>query len=189
MNQTPLLIIDMLNDFFQQDNHLAVCRSDLVRAINMLAAQFRSHGQQVIWVRQEFAPDLHDAFLEMRRRNLHVTLAGTNGCEILPDLDRHPDDIVLTKKRYSAFFGTRLEDILKGIDARTLVIGGINTHACVRTSVIDAYQRDYDVVVATDCTASYDMTHHDVTLRYFNGKIARCMSNAQIVATLSDSLL
>ena len=82
-----LIIIDMLNDFFRQHTHLARQRPRLVGAINMLADAFRYHNQPVLWVRQEFAPDLHDAFLEMRKHNLHVTIAGTDGCEILPELD------------------------------------------------------------------------------------------------------
>ncbi|HEX6731818.1 MAG TPA: isochorismatase family cysteine hydrolase, partial [Pyrinomonadaceae bacterium] len=99
--------------------------------------------------------DLHDAFLEMRKQNLHVTIAGTNGCELLPELDYRQTDTMIVKKRYSAFFGTDLEATLKNISPDLLVIAGINTHACVRTTVIDAYQRDYEVVVATECIASY----------------------------------
>lgn len=189
MSHTPLIIIDMLNDFFQRSDRLAERRDGLVASINALAAAFRRHGEPVIWVRQEFAPDLHDAFPEMRRSNARVTIAGTEGCELLRELDGSPDDIVLVKKRYSAFFSTDLDGILEGMKARRLVIAGINTHACVRMTVIDAYQRDHDVIVTTECTASHDDAHHDVTMRYLEGKIAACMSNEEIVATLSDSFL
>lgn len=58
-----LLIIDMLNDFFRQHAHLAEQRPRLVASINALVEAFREQGQPVIWVRQEFAPDLHDALL------------------------------------------------------------------------------------------------------------------------------
>jgi isochorismate hydrolase len=89
------------------------------------------------------------------------------------------------KKRYSAFFGTDLEATLQQIRPDLLVVGGINTHACVRTTVIDAYQRDYDVIVATDCIASYDEAHHDMTTRYLDGSIARLLPSQEIIEMLA----
>jgi nicotinamidase-related amidase len=151
-----LLVIDLLNDYFRQGSSLAGRRGQLVAAVNRLAAAFRQAGQPVLWVRQEFAPDLSDAFLRMRRENLRVTIAGTDGCELLPELDRHASDKVIVKKRYSAFFGTDLDETLAAMRTETLVLAGINTHACIRTTAIDAYQRDYEVIVAADCVASYD---------------------------------
>ncbi len=184
MPRMALLIIDMLNDFFRQHAHLAAQRTRLVASINTLAEAFREHGQPVFWVRQEFAPDLHDAFLEMRKHKLRVTIAGTDGCEILPELDQRPTDTTIVKKRYSAFFGTELEATLKRIRPEVLVVAGINTHACVRTTVIDAYQRDYEVVVATEGIASYDEAHHDMTTRYLDGAIARLLPNGEIMKML-----
>jgi nicotinamidase-related amidase len=179
-----LLIIDMLNDFFRQHAHLAEQRPRLVASVNTLAEAFRHHGQPVLWVRQEFAPDLSDAFLEMRRHNLRVTIAGTDGCELLPELDYRPTDTTIVKKRYSAFFGTDLEATLKRVCPDVLVVAGINTHACVRTTVIDAYQRDYEVVVAAECVASYDEAHHEMTTRYLDGAIARLLPNREIIEML-----
>jgi len=113
----------------------------------------------VIWVRQEFNEDLSDAFLDMRRRHVSVTIAGTNGARILPELTQASNDHVIVKKRYSAFFGTSLDGLLATLNPRSLVVAGINTHACIRTTVIDAYQRDYDVVLAADCIGSFDTEH------------------------------
>jgi maleamate amidohydrolase len=179
-----LLVVDMLNDFFERSPELAGQRSQLVANTNALVRAFRSSGQPIIWVRQEFARDLHDAFLEMRANNVSITIAGTQGCELLPELAHSPQDIVLIKKRYSAFFGTDLDAQLSKIRPEVLVIAGVNTHACVRTTAIDAYQRDYDVILAAECVASSDLQHHDVTLRYLDGKIARVLSTADVVSAL-----
>ena len=138
-----------------------------------------------MWVRQEFARDLHDAFLEMRANNVWITIACTPGCEILPELERLPHDAVLVKKRYSAFFGTDLDRILETMGAETLVVAGINTHACVRMTVIDAYQRDYEVLVVSDGIASYDAEHHEVTSRYLEGAIARLVPSNEIAEMVS----
>jgi nicotinamidase-related amidase len=182
MSRSVLLVIDVLNDFFCKPP-LSGRRAELASGINQLISSFRESGQPIIWVRQEFRPDLQDAFLEMRKENISITIAGTEGAQILPELDVQPEDTIIVKKRYSAFFGTPLEEILATLQPGIVVVGGVNTHACVRTTVVDAYQRDYEVVVAAECTASNDEKHHDITMRYFENGIARFLSNSEIRET------
>ena len=94
---------------------------------------------------------------------------------------------MLVKKRYSAFFGTDLDETLAVIRPEILVLAGINTHACVRTTAIDAYQRDYEVLVASDCVASYDAGHHEVTKRYLDAGIARFQPSDEIAKMVAPS--
>jgi maleamate amidohydrolase len=182
--RSALIIVDMLNDFFERSPVLAMERARLVASANLLARGFRAAGLPVYWVRQEFAPDLSDAFLDMRANTVSITIAGTSGCELLPELDRLPADTVIVKKRYSAFFGTTLDAHLSDVRPDFLVVAGVNTHACVRTTVIDAYQRDYEVIVAADCVASSDPEHHEITLRYIDGKIGRVLPTAEVLGLL-----
>jgi nicotinamidase-related amidase len=179
-----LIVIDMLVDFFERSPALAAQRASLVVSINALVADFRRAQLPVVWVRQEFAADLSDAFLDMRRHNIAITIAGTVGCELLPELDAAPEEAVVVKKRYSAFFGTELDVVLSTLSPATLVLAGINTHACIRTTAIDAYQRDHDVILATDCIGSGDRAHHEITLDYLDGHIVRLLPNG----ALSDLL-
>ena len=180
-----LLVIDMLVDFFDRHSVLTSQRARLVAGINELVDVFRALGHPIIWVRQEFKPDLSDAFLEMKRAHLSVTIKGTQGCEILSELHRSASDGVIVKKRYSAFFNTTLDELLARSMPASLVVAGINTHACVRTTVIDAYQRDLDVILASQCIGSHDLEHHDVTLRYLDGKMARVLTNEEIIRVIS----
>lgn len=180
-----VIVIDMLVDYFDRLPALASQRGRLVTAINQLTRGFRRAQQPIVWVRQEFKPDLSDAFLDMRRRGIEVTIAGTEGSRILPDLEQRAEDHVIVKKRYSAFFGTNLDELLTALEPATLVVAGINTHACVRSTVIDAYQRDHDVILASDCVGSYDAEHHDVTVRYLDGRMARVMNNVGIIQLLT----
>lgn len=184
MSSSALIVIDMLNDFFQREPRLAQHRDRLVASINDLTSGFRRLRSPVIWVRQEFASDLSDAFLEIKRKGSRVTIAGTPGCQLLSELRLDEGDEVIVKKRYSAYFGTELDDLLHRFQTGTLVIAGINTHACVRMTAIDAYQRDFDVIVASECIASYDEEHHEVTRRYLEQGIARFLTNSEIVKSL-----
>ena len=127
--RAALIVVDMLNDFFDRSPVLAMQRSQLVANTNLLVRSFHSMKLPVYWVRQEFAPDLHDAFLDMRVNGISITMAGTTGCELLPELDCLPADYVVVKKRYSAFFGTDLDDQLSNIRPEIVVLVGVNTHA------------------------------------------------------------
>jgi len=186
MNRPVLIIIDMLNDFLES---WEIARRDtLVGAINNLVSVFRRSGAPVVWVRQEFEPDLRDAFPEMRAKGIHITIKGTAGCQILSGLAVDPSDPVIIKKRYSAFFGTNLDELLEQLQVDSIVLAGINTHACIRMTAIDAYQRDWPVTLASDCIDSYDRAHHDVTVQYMKDKIAAVLTNQEIEAAHSSQM-
>lgn len=185
MKNDALLIIDLVNDYL--DKWEPARRMNLVSATNRLATAFRERSLPVIWVRQEFLPDLSDAFPEMRARNIKICIVGTQGAALHPALDFCAGDMVIIKKRYSAFFGTTLEDILEEYGVRRLTLCGINTHACIRMAAIDAYQRDLEVVVARECIGSYDQVHESVTLDYLDGKIASVLSIGDIVTDLRSA--
>ena len=63
-----------------------------------------------------------------------------------------------------------------------LVLAGVNTHACVRTTAIDACQRDLDVIIPREAVGSYDREHEAVSLRYIDGKIASVISVAECLS-------
>jgi len=183
--QPALIVIDMLNDFLDQWPRAE--RERLVQATNELVAFMRIHTRPVIWVRQEFEPDLSDAFTEMRAKDIHITIRGTPGAQIASELALLPDDTQIIKKRYSAFFETNLDAVLAKLKPDTLVVAGINTHACIRMAAIDAYQRNWPVVLAADCVDSYDREHHAVSIRYMKDKIARVMTNREIRTALEST--
>lgn len=178
MTQNCLIVIDLQNDFLERLGDKS--RTDLIYRTNQLIEVFRVFGCPVVWVKQSFRPDLSDAFLEMRDRRLSVVIEGTPGAELHPDLARHEEDTVVIKKRYSAFFGTGLDGFLSELNPDRITLAGVNTHACIRTTAVDAYQRDIRVILASECIASYDLTHARISMAYMDKKIAIAMTNEQI---------
>src|SRR5262245_22117835 len=175
MGRSAVFVIDMINDCFGHAE-LDRMRASLCSSINQLTALARAKGFPVIWVRQEFQPDLSDAFLDMKRDNIRLYIKGTAGPLALDELVRHDLDIEIIKKRYSMFFGTDLESLLQDLDIDSLVLAGVNTHACIRTAAIDAYQRDFQVTIVRECVASKDVQHHKITLDYLDGGIAKVVT-------------
>jgi maleamate amidohydrolase len=182
MQRPALIVIDMLNDFLADWEPER--KEILIRSINELVDTIRGLGHSVIWIRQEFEPDLSDAFLEMKAKGIRSTIKGTPGSQIISALHVAATDVVMVKKRYSAFFGTTLDEALARIRPDALILGGINTHACIRTTAVDAYQKDWAVILASDCIDSYDREHHEISMRYMKDKLASVMSNQEIRAAL-----
>jgi nicotinamidase-related amidase len=174
------IFIDMQVDFFLPHPRLTRNRLQLATNVNALATIARRNGSHVIWVKQVFATDLHDAPLEVKKGGHRIVIEDTDGAKLLSEIEVGPSDSTLIKKRYSAFFGTNLDSILGSLACERIVVAGVNTHACVRATVIDAYQRDYDVLLAKDCIDSYDEQHHSISMRYMDGKLGVAMTNHQI---------
>jgi maleamate amidohydrolase len=182
VKKAVLLIIDMINDGFE--NWDGPSRSALTTKINQLSQLFRSQGLPIIWVRQEFEADLSDAFVEMRTKQIRKYIKGTPGSALLSELIVSPDDDTVVKKRYSAFFGTDLDQKLAGYQPEMVVLAGVNTHACIRTTAVDAYQRDWNTLLAGECIDSYNREWHRSSLEYLEGRVAAMKTNQEIEALL-----
>ena len=178
MNKTTaILIIDMQKDFFVNDA-LKMQSEDLVKNINSLTAFARQNNIPVIWIRQVHKKDLSD----LQKNSIKaICIEETEGANLLDGLVREKSDNEVKKPNYSGFFKTELNRFLGTYKINCLIVCGINTHACVRTTVIDAYQRNYDIIVAKDCVGSYHKEHHEITMKYFEPKIAKLMSNEEIM--------
>src|ERR1035438_10484161 len=124
MGKPILIVVDMVNDFLRRWDRSD--RERLVAATNELAGIMRRTSLPIIWVRQEFEPDLSDAFPEMRIKNIHVVIKGTEGCLIDSRLHVASSDLVIVKKRYSAFYRTNLDELLGRLQPDAIVLAGIN---------------------------------------------------------------
>src|SRR5579862_6512673 len=94
--RVALLVVDMLNDFL--DTWPSAQRKQLCDSMSELVQIMRDNDQPIVWIRQEFNPDLSDAFPEMRARGIRITIRGTPGSEIVPELIVAPSDPIVVKK-------------------------------------------------------------------------------------------
>jgi isochorismate hydrolase len=80
-----------------------------------------------------------------------------------------------------------LHEILQSKAIDTLIFGGINTHACIRTSVVDAFMRDYRVFIPEECVASYDHEYHTETMEYFSRRIAMVLPLDELIQRINNN--
>jgi nicotinamidase-related amidase len=91
-------------------------------------------------------------------------LEGDLATELADGLDPAPDEYLIRKRRYSAFFGTELDLILRSYGAETVVLLGSLTDVCVHYTFVDAHQHNYRCRVVTDCVGGSSPQAHDAAL-------------------------
>jgi maleamate amidohydrolase len=123
--------------------------------IAALARAARAAGAPVVYTRNEFARDGSDIGVYGRKRDLLDTegwcLAGSEGAQIHPRVAPEPGDIVLSKRKPSAFFGTPLVGLLIDRHVDSVVVTGGSTANCVRATAVDASSYDFRTAVVEDC--------------------------------------
>jgi len=108
--------------------------------------------------------------------------------DIIAGLGPAPGDTVLTKTSMDAFVSTHLGDELHRLGARTLVIGGVLTDACVESSARHAAERGFQVFVAEDACAAWEEAFHTASLASLSRYFARVASTNQIIRELESAV-
>ena len=106
-------------------------------------------------------------------------IKGTKGAEVIPELKPAKKDYIVEKRTYSGFYETGLDPLLrslyKGDGVKTVVLGGLHTHMCVRHTAADAFFRGYRIIVAKDGVEAFTQEDHEQGLKYlenvYNAKI------------------
>jgi ureidoacrylate peracid hydrolase len=148
--RSAVLVVDMLNDFLEPTGAMPLPEGHrLYEPIRRLLATARAHGSAVIWVCDTHPPGDR----EFEKRSVHC-LAGTWGAQIVGALRPPDDEYRVPKRRYSGFYETDLDLRLRELGVAHVILTGVVTNICVRSTVHDAFFRGYDVIVVEDCVAA-----------------------------------
>ncbi len=157
-----VLVIDMLRGFLEEGYPL-YCGGEarsIILAVQRLLERELARGSSVFFICDNHDPD----DLEFKIFPPHC-IAGTPEAEVVPELAKYPGQVI-SKKRYSGFFGTTLEEKLDKLGTEKLIVCGVCTNICVLHTVADARNRDYEVEVPVDCVASFDEAAHRFALEH-----------------------
>ena len=159
-----ILVIDMLRGFLEED-HPLYCEARarrIIPNIRRLLEQELAQGAKALFLCDRHTSD--DPEFKMFPPHC---VEGTAETEVIPELAEYPEEII-PKKRYSGFFDTKLDETLKELKPKKLIICGVLTNICVMHTTADARNRDYDVEVPTDCVASPDEAAHHFALEHID---------------------
>jgi len=179
---TAVIAVDLQNDFGAEGgyvHHFGVpiegARSTIEHVGRVLSAA-RSAGIPVIYTKMEFKRDLSNLGGPDSPTASRIGLGegdflieGTWNTDIVSELAPRPGDLIVSKQRYSGFYETDLDDLLRARGIKSLVFVGWTTSVCVESTLRDASFRDYACVVLADCTAetigrSQVRTNHEASL-------------------------
>ncbi|MEM7535887.1 MAG: cysteine hydrolase [Chloroflexota bacterium] len=119
----------------------------------------------IVFLQEAHRRDLVDFGRELDGAEGVHLLEGDPGTEIAKAVGMRPDDYFIRKRRYSCFFGTDFEILMKGLRANTLIMIGGHTDVCVHYSFVDGHQHDYFCRVVEDCVAGSSWEAHEAALR------------------------
>ncbi|MEP4192729.1 MAG: isochorismatase family cysteine hydrolase, partial [Sneathiella sp.] len=120
----------------------------------------RDNNIPIIFTQEVHRNDEVDFGLELEYGEPIHCLEGSKGVDFIDTLRPGSDDYIIRKRRYSAFFATDLEILLKGLKVDVLILAGVATDVCVRATAQDAHQLNYKVVVVPECVAGTNPDRH-----------------------------
>ena len=190
MHRTAVLLIDLQKEVLDPKGtlrgDLPLVASALLDAVRELLQWARERDLPVIWIRMAFRPGYVDAPRSIRATAAELAgrlVDGSWGAELVDGLGRLDSDIVITKKRPSAFFGTDLDFVLRGLGVDRLIVAGTSTNWAVESTIRDADSLDYEVVVAREATGARMGEHHEPALRSIGSRFAEVKPIKDILGT------
>jgi nicotinamidase-related amidase len=166
-----LIVIDIQASTFIDDSKVRAIDNMPGYKERMLSARVavdkaHENGIPVIFVQEVHRPDHVDFGRELDGSEDVHCLEGDPKTEIAKkEMGFRPSDYVVPKRRYSAFFGTDLEILLRGLKVEALLLCGGLTDVCVHYTFVDAHQSDYFCRVIEDCVAGSNLEAHEAALR------------------------
>jgi ureidoacrylate peracid hydrolase len=161
---SALLVVDMQRFFLDAASPTFACGGlAIVPGLKQLISAFRRAGRPVIFTRHVHHPgDLDSGIMGWWWQG--KCLEGSQESEIHPELAPLPSEKVVFKHRYSAFYNTDLETVLRCLKVEDLVVSGTMTNMCCESTARDAYYRDYRVFIPADGTGTITEEMHLASL-------------------------
>ncbi len=160
LNSSALLIIDFQEDYFAGEPLQTFGAADVLPKAKKVLATARSMKMPIIHTKEVHRKEMVDFGRELDGAEPIHCLETWPGTDFHPDLYPQDGEFTITKRRYSAFFATDLDLLLRGLGVKTLFIMGTLTNVCVHYTAVDAHQHDYFFYVLEDCCMGSDTDAH-----------------------------
>lgn len=189
MKRTAVIIVDMLKDNVHSESHggMGEQARSLIPNIQSLLKTARENGMPVIFANDAF---LHDDFIFHESSIKPHAIMGTEGAKVIDEFGPEATDIILEKRRFSAFLGTNLDATLKEMGVDTIAVAGIGTPVCVLTTVLDGIAHDFKAILLEDCCAAFRPADHEAVIgvyrRCLRAPIMRIMNLNQFLSAVSN---
>jgi nicotinamidase/pyrazinamidase len=178
-----IIVVDMVKDNLKERTRHPVVlegRASL-QNVQKLLEEGRKKGFPIIFACDSF---LREDFI-FKGKDKFYSIQGTEGAEVAHELKPWPNDTILPKRRFSAFFKTDLDKRLRDLGVDTIIVTGITAEVCVAMTALDGLCHDFYVIILEDCTASADKERRQSCLNLYRNSTLYPLLR---VTTLSDFL-
>ena len=147
-----IIVVDMVRDNLKEGSRHPITQEGraILPNLQRLLEEGRKRGFPIVFACDSF---LKEDFIFKGRMKVHA-LRGTPGADVVDELRPGPTDIVLPKRRFSAFFKTDLDMTLRMLGVDTIVVTGITVEVCVLMTAMEGLCHDFSAIILEDCTAS-----------------------------------
>jgi ureidoacrylate peracid hydrolase len=191
---TAVIVVDMQNIWLHPRGARYLPMSeDIVPRIQNLLRFCRSNRVPVIYLHTTKRKDLADVgiFADIKPQTHDANdewsnFEGTPGAEFYEPVKPAEGDLVVKKFRYSGFYGTQLENLLRALSRDTIAISGVATNVCCDSTARDGAMRDFKVLFLSDCNASFTQEEQEATLNNFDKHFGVVMDSKTLMAKMSD---
>lgn len=193
-NNTALIVVDMQNIWVHPRGARYLPMSeDIVPRMQELLQFCRARQVPVIYLHTTKRKDLADVgiFADIKPQTHDAddewsNFEGSPGAELYEPVQPADGDILVKKFRYSGFYGTQLENLLRALGRDTIAITGVATNVCCDSTARDGAMRDFKVLFLSDCSASFSQEEQDATLKNFDKHFGVVMDSATLMIKLRE---
>ncbi|HZW58031.1 MAG TPA: isochorismatase family cysteine hydrolase [Nitrososphaerales archaeon] len=188
-DKLSLLVIDMTNAFVEKGSPLEDPGSrKIIRPIKALIKACHENSVPVIFANHCFRRDgldrglMFDFYPVLKEGFLYD---GARGTHVISELKPIKGDFIVKKSRYSAFYNTELDSILRGLGRDTLIICGTSTEFCCESTARDAFYRDYKVLFLSDANATESEMIQRATLATISRGFGQVLTTEEMIGLIS----
>lgn len=184
-----LVIIDMQNWFFRSEDRREKL-SELIESINELIEVATTKNITIFQVLTIHKADKSTWNIVMKKHNFSALIEGSEEAKLLPEIKFDSSQEIIVKTRQSTFIRTNFEEKLKEKNIDTLILSGVFTHGCVGRTAVDAYERDFNVILAKDASFSHMKNQEKSMLEVIKEEQEQLvLSNKEIIEYLNTNIL
>ena len=188
---TAVILIDMINAVAKGNGppyNVPPNRQGVIDSFARLVAHCRQVGTPLIYITTYRRADNSDApktAADVGGGGGAAMLEGTPAVQVIDELAPQDGDYIVVKPRFSAYYGTNVEGILKSLGTETILVGGISTQRSVEGTARDAKNRDTQCVVVSDCCTAGEEDVHQMTIDHVLPLLVRVRNTDEVIAALS----
>jgi nicotinamidase-related amidase len=191
---TALIVVDMQNIWVHpRGSRYLPMSEDIVPKIQELLQFCRARQVPVIYLHTTKRKDLADVgiFADIKPQTHDAddewsNFEGSPGAELYEPVKPGAGDILVKKFRYSGFYGTQLENLLRALGRDTIAITGVATNVCCDSTARDGAMRDFKVLFLSDCNASFSQEEQAATLNNFDKHFGVVTDSQALMAKLAE---